>query len=384
MPGLLPNIDPDGLLEFSVVYTDRALNHMSKRFQGVMTDISRILKEVYAAKSAVLVPGSGTFGMEAVARQFATGKKVLVIRNGWFSYRWTQIFDMGSIPSASIVLKARRVNDSKQSPWIPCPVEEVVATIRAQKPDLVFAPHVETAAGMILPDDYLKAVADAVHEVGGLMVLDCIASGAMWVNMQTTGVDVLVSAPQKGWSGSPCCAMVMLSERARAAIDGTTSTSFACDLKKWLQIMEAYEAGGHAYHATMPTDALTRLREVMQETRDYGFEKVKAEQLALGTAVRALFESRGIQSVAAEGFKAPGVVVSYTEDAGIQNSKKFLALGLQTAAGVPLQCDEPADFMTFRVGLFGLEKLHNVARSVAHLAAALDAMGILELEPVRA
>lgn len=384
MPGLLPNIDPDGLLEFSVVYTDRALNHMSKRFQGVMTDISRILKEVYAAKSAVLVPGSGTFGMEAVARQFATGKKVLVIRNGWFSYRWTQIFDMGSIPSASIVLKARRVNDSKQSPWIPCPVEEVVVTIRAQKPDLVFAPHVETAAGMILPDDYLKTVADAVHEVGGLMVLDCIASGAMWVNMQTTGVDVLVSAPQKGWSGSPCCAMVMLSERARAAIDGTTSTSFACDLKKWLQIMEAYEAGGHAYHATMPTDALTRLREVMQETRDYGFEKVKAEQLALGTAVRALFESRGIQSVAAEGFKAPGVVVSYTEDAGIQNSKKFLALGLQTAAGVPLQCDEPADFMTFRVGLFGLEKLHNVARSVAHLAAALDAMGILELEPVRA
>nr|WP_319564781.1 aminotransferase class V-fold PLP-dependent enzyme [uncultured Rhodoferax sp.] len=384
MPGLLPNIDPDGLLEFSVVYTDRALNHMSQRFQGVMTDISRILKEVYAAKSAVLVPGSGTFGMEAVARQFATGKKVLVIRNGWFSYRWTQIFDMGGIPSESIVLKARRVNDSKQSPWIPCPVEEVVATIRAQKPDVVFAPHVETAAGMILPDDYLKAVADAVHEVGGLMVLDCIASGAMWVNMQTTGVDVLVSAPQKGWSGSPCCAMVMLSERARAAIDGTTSTSFACDLKKWLQIMEAYEAGGHAYHATMPTDALARLREVMQETRDYGFEKVKAEQLALGTAVRALFERRGIQSVAAEGFKAPGVVVSYTEDAGIQNSKKFLALGLQTAAGVPLQCDEPADFMTFRVGLFGLEKLHNVARSVAHLAAALDAMGILELEPVRA
>lgn len=384
MPGLLPHIDPDGLLEFSVVYTDRALNHMSQRFQGVMTDISRILKEVYAAKSAVLVPGSGTFGMEAVARQFATGKKVLVIRNGWFSYRWTQIFDMGGIPAASIVLKARRVNDSKQSPWIPCPVEEVVATIRAQKPDLVFAPHVETAAGMILPDDYLKTVADAVHEVGGLMVLDCIASGAMWVNMQTTGIDVLVSAPQKGWSGSPCCAMVMLSERARAAIDGTTSTSFACDLKKWLQIMEAYEAGGHAYHATMPTDALARLREVMQETRDYGFEKVKAEQLALGTAVRTLFESRGIQSVAAEGFKAPGVVVSYTEDAGIQSSKKFLALGLQTAAGVPLQCDEPADFMTFRVGLFGLEKLHNVARSVAHLAAALDAMGILELEPVRA
>jgi aspartate aminotransferase-like enzyme len=376
MPGLLPDIDPDGLLEFSVVYTDRALNHMSKRFQGVMQDISSILKEVYHAQSAVLVPGSGTFGMEAVARQFATGKKTLVIRNGWFSYRWTQIFDMGHIPSESIVLKARRVGDEPQAPWIPCPVDEVVASIRAKQPDVVFAPHVETAAGMMLPDDYLKAVADAVHEVGGLFVLDCIASGAMWVDMEATGVDVLVSAPQKGWSGSPCCAMVMLSRRARAAIDATTSTSFACDLKKWLQIMEAYEKGGHAYHATMPTDALTRLREVMQETRSYGFDKVKAEQAALGARVRALFERRGIKSVAAEGFKAPGVVVSYTHDADIQNSKKFLALGLQTAAGVPLQCEEPADFSTFRVGLFGLEKLHNADRSVAHLAAALDALGL--------
>nr|WP_326528442.1 aminotransferase class V-fold PLP-dependent enzyme [Rhodoferax sp.] len=376
MPGLLSNVDPDGLLEFSVVYTDRALNHMSQRFQGVMKDISRILKEVYHAPSAVLVPGSGTFGMEAVARQFATGKKALVIRNGWFSYRWTQIFDMGSIPAESTVLKARRVGDSAQAPWIPCPVDEVVATIRAKKPDAVFAPHVETAAGMILPDDYLRKVADATHEVGGLFVLDCIASGAMWVNMETTGVDVLVSAPQKGWSGSPACAMVMLSERARKAIDGTTSTSFACDLKKWLQIMEAFEGGGHAYHTTMPTDALARLRDVMEETRAYGFEKVRAEQIALGTKVRALFESRGIASVAAEGFKAPGVVVSYTTDPGMQNSKKFLALGLQTAAGVPLQCDEPADFSTFRVGLFGLEKLHNVDRSVGHLAAALDQMGV--------
>ena len=374
MPGLLPHIDPDGLLEFSVVYTDRALNHMSQRFQGVMKDISAILKEVYHAHSAVLVPGSGTFGMEAVARQFATDKKVLVIRNGWFSYRWTQIFDMGRIPSASTVLKARRVGEGKQAPWIPCPIDEVVATITREKPDVVFAPHVETAAGMILPDDYLRAVSDAVHAVGGLLVLDCIASGAMWVDMQATGVDVLVSAPQKGWSGSPCCAMVMLSERARKAIDGTTSTSFACDLKKWLQIMEAYEGGAHMYHATMPTDALARLREVMQETRAYGFEKVRAEQMALGSRVRALFEGRGIQSVAADGFKAPGVVVSYTEDPGLQSSKKFLAQGLQTAAGVPLQCDEPADFSTFRVGLFGLEKLHNADRAVAQLTAALDAI----------
>ena len=372
MPGLLPHIDPDGLLEFSVVYTDRALNHMSQRFQGVMRDISSILKEVYHAKSAVLVPGSGTFGMEAVARQFATDKNVLVIRNGWFSYRWTQIFDMGRIPSASTVLKARRVGTDKQAPWIPCPIEEVVATIAREKPAVVFAPHVETSAGMILPDDYLRAVSDAVHAVGGLFVLDCIASGAMWVNMEATGVDVLVSAPQKGWSGSPCCAMVMLSNRARTAIDSTTSTSYACDLKKWLQVMEAYENGAHMYHATMPTDALTRLREVMQETRAYGFDKVRAEQQLLGDRVRELFEGRGIRSVADEGFKAPGVVVSYTEDAGIQSSKKFLATGLQTAAGVPLQCDEPADFMTFRVGLFGLEKLHNADRTVEQLAAALN------------
>ena len=372
MPGLLPHIDPEGLLEFSVVYTDRALNHMSQRFQGVMKDISSILKEVYHAKSAILVPGSGTFGMEAVARQFATNKKTLVIRNGWFSYRWTQIFDMGNIPAQSTVLKARRVGEGKQAPWAPCPVDDVVATIAREKPDVVFAPHVETAAGMILPDDYLRAVSGAVHAVGGLMVLDCIASGAMWVDMQATGVDVLVSAPQKGWSGSPCCAMVMLSERARSAIDGTTSTSFACDLKKWLQIMEAYEGGGHMYHATMPTDALTRLREVMQETRNYGFDKVRAEQIDLGTKVRALFESKGIVSVAADGFKAPGVVVSYTEDPGLQSSKKFLAQGLQTAAGVPLQCDEPADFSSFRVGLFGLEKLHNVDRTVAQLETALE------------
>ena len=382
MSGLLPHVDPDGLLEFSVVYTDRALNHMSKSYQGVMKDISGILKEVYHARSAVLVPGSGTFGMEAVARQFAGDKKVLILRNGWFSYRWTQIFDMGRIPAESTVLKARRLGEGKQAPWVPAPIAEVVAAIREKKPDVVFAPHVETACGMILPDDYLRAVADAVHEVGGLFVLDCIASGAMWVNMETTGVDVLVSAPQKGWSSSPCCAMVMLSERARAAIDATTSSSFACDLKKWLQIMETYEGGGHAYHATMPTDALTRLREVMKETQAYGFEKVRAEQMALGAKVRALFESRGIPSVAAEGFKAPGVVVSYTSDPEIHNSKKFLAEGLQTAAGVPLQCDEPADFMTFRVGLFGLEKWHHVDRTVSHLAAALDRLGIGQAEKV--
>jgi aspartate aminotransferase-like enzyme len=377
MPGLLPQVDPDGLLEFSVVYTDRALNHMSRSFQGVMKDISGILKEVYRARSAVLVPGSGTFGMEAVARQFAGGKDVLVIRNGWFSYRWTQIFEMGQIPGSSTVLKARRIGSGPQAPWIPAPIAEVQAAIREKKPAVVFAPHVETASGMILSDDYLRAVAEAVHENGGLFVLDCIASGAMWVDMQATDVDVLISAPQKGWSSSPCCAMVMLSERARIAIDATTSSSFACDLKKWLQIMETYESGAHAYHATLPTDALTRLRDVMKETQAYGFTKVRGDQEALGRKVRELFESRGLASVAAEGFKAPGVVVSYTTDPEIQSSRKFLAEGLQTAAGVPLQCDEGADFMTFRVGLFGLEKWQHVDRTVAQLAAALDRMGLV-------
>ncbi len=372
MPGLLPHIDPDGLLEYSVVYTDRALNHMSAKFQGVMRDISALLKSVYGARSAIVVPGSGTFGMEAVARQFATGKKCLVIRNGWFSYRWSQIFEMGQIPSETTVLKARRVADQHQAAFAPAPIDEVVAAIHAQKPDLVFAPHVETSAGLILPDAYLRAVGEAVHAVGGLFVLDCIASGAIWVDMAALGVDLLVSAPQKGWSGSPCCAFVMLSETARQRIAATTSTSFACDLKKWLQIMEAYEGGGHAYHATLPTDALTQVRDVMQETQSRGFERVRAQQQALGDAVRASLARKGFKSVAAPGFEAPGVVVSYTDDAGLSSSKTFLGLGLQTAAGVPLQCDEPADFKTFRIGLFGLDKLADVAGTVARLDAALN------------
>ncbi|WP_022951562.1 aminotransferase class V-fold PLP-dependent enzyme [Leucothrix mucor] len=374
MPGLLPNIDPDGLLEYSVVYTDRALNHMSGSFQGVMKDISSTLKHVYNAHSVAIVPGSGTFGMEAVARQFATGKKTLVIRNGWFSFRWTQIFEMGNIPASSTVLKARMTSDEKQAPFAPAPIEEVVATILAERPEVVFAPHVETAAGLILPDDYLKAVSDAVHEVGGLFVLDCIASGTVWVDMKAVGVDILISAPQKGWSASPCCGLVMMSEMARQRIEETTSSSFACDLKKWLQIMEAYENGGHAYHATMPTDALTRFRDIMDETREYGFEEVRDEQLELGRQVRELLSSKGFKSVAAEGFGAPGVVVCYTEDDGIHSGKKFSEVGLQTAAGVPLQCDEPADYKTFRIGLFGLDKLHNIDATVEHLAKALEAV----------
>ncbi|MCK0512945.1 aminotransferase class V-fold PLP-dependent enzyme [Aromatoleum buckelii] len=375
MPGLLRHPDPDGLLEYSVVYTDRSLNHMSRAFQGVMNDISRMLKEVYNAKSAIVVPGSGTFGMEAVARQFATGRKCLVIRNGWFSYRWTQIFDMGNIPAESTVLKARPVDDGPQAAFAPAPIEEVVRTIREQKPDVVFAPHVETSSGMMLPDAYLRAVADAVHSVGGLFVLDCIASGTIWVDMQALGIDILISAPQKGWSGSPCCALVMLGEGARAKIESTTSTSFACDLRKWLQIMEAYENGGHMYHATMPTDALTTLRDVMKETRDYGFDKVRGEQQELGDSVRALLTRKGFKSVAAEGFQAPGVVVSYTSDPEIQSGRALSAQGLQIAAGVPLQCDEPADFRTFRIGLFGLDKLHDVERTVRYLDEALNRAG---------
>ncbi len=374
MPGLLPHVDEDGLLEYSVVYTDRAVNHMSQSFQGVMRDISRTLKSVYAAKSAIVVPGSGTFGMEAVARQFATGRKALVIRNGWFSYRWTQIFDMGGIPAESTVLKARRLTPGKQGAFAPAPIAEVVAAIHAGRPDVVFAPHVETSAGMILPDHYLRAVADAVHAVGGLFVLDCIASGTIWVDMAAMGVDVLVSAPQKGWSGSPCCALVMLSPLARERIETTQSTSYACDLRKWLQIMEAYEGGAHAYHATLPTDALTKLRDVMRETEAYGFERVRVEQQQLGDRVRAALVRRGYRSVAADGFQAPGVVVSYTDDAAMQSGKAMLAQGLQIAAGVPLQCDEGADFQTFRIGLFGLDKLHHIDRTVATLEHALDAV----------
>jgi aspartate aminotransferase-like enzyme len=372
MPGLLPNVDPDGLLEYSVVYTDRALNHMSQTFQIVMRDISAMLKDVYQADGVAVVPGSGTFGMEATARQFATGKKCLVIRNGWFSYRWTQIFEMGNIPSESIVLKARQQKAESQSAFAPCPIEEVVATIKAEKPAVVFAPHVETSSGMILPDNYIRAMADAVHEVGGMLVIDCIASGTIWLDMKKLGIDALISAPQKGWSASPCCGLVMLSALGLERTRNSRSTSFACDLGKWLQIMEAYEKGGHAYHATMPTDSLTVFRDTMKETASLGFAKVKEQQQTLGNKMRAVLESKGFKSVAAEGFKAPGVIVSYTEDADLQNGKKFLAQGLQIAAGVPLQCDEREDFKTFRIGLFGLDKLQNIDRTVAQLESALN------------
>lgn len=372
MHALLPDIDPDGLLEYSVVYTDRSLNHMSQSFQAVMNDISSNLKEVYNAKAAIVVPGSGTFGMESVARQFATDEKCLVIRNGWFSYRWTQIFDAGNIPSEHMVMKARQIADEIDAPFQPAPIEEVVSTIKKEKPAVVFAPHVETSAGIILPDDYIKAVGEAVHEVGGLLVLDCIASGTVWVDMQECNVDVLVSAPQKGWSGPPCAGLVMLSDAAIAKMEETENTSFAMNLKQWHTIMQAYEGGAHAYHATMPTDALRRFRDIMLETREYGYDKVKQDQLELGRRVREMLKSKGIKSVAAEGYEAPGVVVSYTQDAEIQTGKKFGEIGMQIAAGVPLQCDERDDYQTFRLGLFGLDKLQNIDRTVASLETALN------------
>jgi aspartate aminotransferase-like enzyme len=375
MPGLLSDVDPDGLLEYSVVYTDRALNHMSAKFQRVMNELSSMLKSVYGARSAVIVPGSGTFGMEAVARQFAEGKNVLVVRNGWFSYRWSQIFEQGKLGVHEHVLKARAADGGGQAPFAPAPIEEVVKTVERERPEVVFVPHVETASGIILPNDYLQQLGEAVRKVDGLFVVDCVASGAIWLDMKQLRIDVLLSAPQKGWSASPCCGLVMLGERARQRIEHTHSTSFACDLRRWLQIMEAYENGGHMYHATMPTDALLTLRDAMVEAQRHGLETLRAAQTELGARVRVALENAGFSSVAAKGFQAPAVVVSYTSDPEISSGKKFRELGLQIAAGVPLQCDEPATFRSFRLGLFGLDKLLNVDRTVASFEAALKKLG---------
>lgn len=369
-----PAVDPNGLLEYSVVFTDRAVNHMSTMFQQVMRDIHATLSEVYGADDVVIVPGGGSFGMEAVARQFATGERCLVLRNGWFSYRWTQIFEAGHIPSEEIVMKARTVEDGEQAAWAPAPLNEVLETIRRERPAVVFAPHVETASGIILPDDYLRAVADAVHEFGGLFVLDCVASGAAWVDMSKVGVDVLISAPQKGWSASPCAALIMLSTRALAKLASTTSSSFACDLKKWHSIMQAYVNGSHAYHATLPTDALVQFHTAMMTTKEVGFELLRERQWQLGQRVREVLAQHGYRSVAAPGFAAPGVVVSYTNDEQLHSGRKFIEQGMQAAAGVPLMCDEPVSYKTFRLGLFGLDKLNDVDAAVARLEKALSAM----------
>ncbi|WP_299841040.1 aminotransferase class V-fold PLP-dependent enzyme [uncultured Jannaschia sp.] len=369
---LLDDVDPQGLDEFSVVFTDRSLNHMSAAFQQVMRDLHAGLCEVYGAAHVAIVPGGGTFGMEAVARQLGQGARALIVRNGWFSYRWSQIMEAGAFTGGTEVMRARQSGNDPQSPFAPPPIEEVVARIRETKPDVVFAPHVETSAGVILPDEYITAMAEAAHEVGGLMVLDCIASGCVWVDMGATGVDVLLSAPQKGWSASPCAGLVMLSERAVERVRATASDSFAIDLKKWLSIMDAYLGGGHAYHATMPTDALRDFRDTFMETREVGFAALKDAQWDLGNEVRAMLAGHGIQSIAADGFGAPGVVVSYAPSPEVQSGKAFAAHGMQIAAGVPLQVGEPEGFATFRIGLFGLDKLRDVDGTVARLKGVVD------------
>ena len=372
MPGLLDHIDPYGLEEFSVVFNDRSLNHMSDAFQNVMNDISSAMKKVYKAHSVVVIPGGGTYGMEAVARQLGRNSRILVVRNGWFSYRWSQIFEATSGTENIEVVKARQSGNNDQAPFQPAPIEDVVAKINELRPEIVFAPHVETSAGVILPSDYLKALSSATNEVGALLVLDCIASGCAWVDMQEIGIDVLISAPQKGWSASPCAGLVMMSEKAVERMKETESDSYAIDLKKWHWIMETYERGGHAYHATMPTDALRTFRDTILETQNFGFEKLCEAQWDLGNAVRSLLRSKGVMSVASEGFGAPAVVVSYTTDVDIQNGSKFAEKGMQVAAGVPLACDEPENFMTFRLGLFGLDKLYDVKGTVGRLERVID------------
>ena len=367
-----PEVDPGGLLEYSVVFTDRSLNHMSMRFVGVMQDVVEVLRSTYRAESVAVVPGGGTFAMEAVARQLATGRRCLVIRTGFFSYRWSQILEAGSIALTTSVCRARSVSDEPQAAWVPPPIDDVLETIRRTQPQVVFAAHVETAAGLLLPDDYLRAVAAATHEVGGLLVLDCIASGALWVDMTALDVDVLLSAPQKGWSGSPGAGYVMLREAARSAVESTISTSFAIDLRRWLEITEAYTQGKTPYHATLPTDTLAHDATLMRMTRDAGLEALRRSQNDLGAGVRAMLGEHGFPSVAADGFAAPTVGVSYTDDPEIRSGAKFKQLGVQVAAGVPLMCGERDDFSTFRVGLFGLDKLGDVDGTIARLQARLQ------------
>jgi len=372
MAALLPNVDPDGLLEFSVVFTDRSLNHMSTDFQGVMCDIFSSLTSVYNTDICALIPGGGTYAMESVVRAFATDQKVMVLRNGWFSFRWSQIFEAGNIPSETIILKARRSSNDSQSAFSPLSINDVVSRIKNEKPSVFFAPHVETSSGIILPDEYIKEISNAVHSVGGIFVLDCIASGCMWVDMKDCGVDVLISAPQKGWSASPCAGIVMMNNAAIARLEKSDSTSFALNLRTWVGVMNSYTNGGHSYHATMPTDSLKEFRNAINEAAEYGFDKLKAKQQELGDKVRLLLAERNIKSVASAGFEAPGVIVSYTNDPSMQNGSKFVSQGVQIAAGVPLRCDEPDDYSTFRLGLFGLDKLYDVDATVLRLEAVLD------------
>jgi len=366
----LPLEAAGGLLEYSVVYTDRAMNHMSKPFCKIMNDIDATLKEAYNATSTIVMPGSGSYGMEAVARQWATGKKVLVLRNGYFSYRWTDIFEQTGIPSETIVMRGQPTDNSSTPQFAPHDVDEVVKTIQREKPAVVFAPHVETSTGIILPDDYLVKVAAAVHAHGGLFVLDCIASGTIWVDMKATGVDAILSAPQKGWTGPACSSLIMLSERGDYATRNTTSTSMVINMRKWLEVMDSYNAGGFAYYTTMPTDALNLFRDAALETKELGFGKAKQLAWDLGNECRDMMKSKGLRTVSAPGYEAPGVNVWYTQSPDM--FQKFKAEGFQVAAGVPFMIGEPPGNFTFRIGLFGLDKLTNKERCVKTLEGALD------------
>ncbi|RNI24930.1 aminotransferase class V-fold PLP-dependent enzyme [Flexivirga caeni] len=369
------DIDPDGLLEYSVVFTDRSLNHMSQRFLHAMQDLLSVLRTTYHAETVAVVPGGGSYAMEAVARQLATGKRALVIRNGLFSYRWSQILAAGRVTDEVTICAARSVSDAHQAAWQPAPVDEVVQAIREHRPEIVFAPHVETASGIVLPDDYLRAVSAAVHEAGGLFVLDCVASGALWVDMTELGVDVLITAPQKGWSGTPCAGYVMLGDAGRAAVSASTSTSFAMDLATWLSISESYVEGATPYHATLPTDGLAHNAALMLEARDIGLEKLRDAQVELGSKVRDVLAGAGFRSVAADGFASPSVVVVHTDDPELKSGAAFKRVGLQVAAGVPLHCGEPGDFSSFRLGLFGLDKLTDVNGTVGRFESALRRLG---------
>lgn len=374
---IIPKEDFGEFKEYSVIHTDRSLNLMSDPFQRVMRDLNLLLKKTYNADKVAIIPGSGTFGMEAVARQFATDEHVMVIRNGWFSYRWTEIFEMGDIPKSHTVLKAKPVDpslDQEQYQYAPCPVDEVVAKIYEERPATLFCAHVETSTGMILPDDYIRKVSAAMHDIGGIFVLDCIASGTVWADMKDLGADIVISAPQKGWTG-PCCAgLVMMSEHAIQKMETTKETSFAMSLKRWSAIMDTYEAGGFGYHTTMPTDALRDFHEISVETLKVGLPELKENQLELGKQARAALDERGLTSVSAPGYQAPGVLVyhSPSDTANPEMMAKFKKHSLQIAMGVPWQLDEPEGMKTFRLGLFGLDKLGDIDGTLSTLTAALD------------
>ena len=373
MSSLYPDIDPEGLLEYSVVFTDRSVNSMSQQFQSVMRGLHEELTSVYNASSCVLVPGGGSYAMEAVARQFARNEKVLVVRNGWFSYRWTQIFDQGVAPAHAEIVCARPDTPEADQQFSPAPIEDICAAITANRPSVVVAPHVETSAGLLMPDEFIAQIASTAHEVGAIFVLDCVASGALWVDMGALGVDVLISAPQKGWTSTPCAGVVMLSDAALARMEDTESDSFVLNLKKWHQIMGAYLGGGHAYHATMPTDGISQFYQAVLEIKKFGYANAKQAQIELGTKLRGIMEQRGFKSLTADGFKSPTVIVSHTDRDDMKSGAAFAAQGVQIAAGVPLEC-ESDQFKTFRIGLFGLDKLANIERTISVFTEKLDSV----------